>query len=210
MTHRVFQHFEDNTTIEVVVTAKDLIINTYADQGQTHTGTFCHDFQKLHDFVQGHGAGIFPQSTRCWCQKQARGYYGQPTPVCGIDHAEQLKQGRGGHSQLPEGGNSDIEWVGFDNVELQLIEDVMYSLVKQGDDPNRDEAQSIIRTIDSARSGDWSPPWMECPVCHSTDIESISLPQMDGQFAWSNIACGSCGATWQEIYKAFSRDYVES
>lgn len=103
MTHRVFEHFEDDTTVEVVVTHEGLIIDTYADKGQTHTGTFRRDFQELHDFVQGHDAGIFPQSTRCWCQRQAKGYYGQPTPVCGIDHAEQLTNGRGGHSRLPEG-----------------------------------------------------------------------------------------------------------
>lgn len=209
MTHRVFEHFEDNTTVEVVVTHEGLIIDTYADHGQTHTGTFCHDFQELHDFVQGHDAGIFPQSTRCWCQKQARGYYGQPTPVCCIDHADRLIEGRGGHSRLSERKKSDTTWVGFNESELDLVEVTMLSLVEQEDDPDRDDAQSIIRTIDSARSGDWTRPWMECPACHSTSIEAISLPEVDDQFAWSNIACGSCGATWQETYKAFSRDHVE-
>jgi len=52
---------------------------------------------------------------------------------------------------------SDIVWIGLEEDELALIEDVAYSFVKSGD-PDRDKWQSIIRTIDQVRVGDWVKP----------------------------------------------------
>lgn len=90
MSHNVWELFEDLTSIEVVVTHEGIIIDTYAEEGMVHTGTFGQTFAELHDFVLGHDAGIFPRQTQCWCGKHARGYYGQPEPVCGEEHADVL------------------------------------------------------------------------------------------------------------------------
>ncbi len=52
---------------------------------------------------------------------------------------------------------SDIVWLGLDEDEVTLIEDVAHSFVKSGD-PDRDKWQAIIRTIDQVRAGDWVKP----------------------------------------------------
>ena len=61
-------------------------------------------------------------------------------------------QGDSGH------GEDDVLWVGFTADELDTIEARMQDEVDNDPDPVvRGAHQQVIRVIDAARSGDWTP-----------------------------------------------------
>ena len=41
----------------------------------------------------------------------------------------------------------------------------------------------------------------KCPVCQSTEVETIDSIEADGSIAWQHVKCSSCGAIWQDNYK---------
>jgi hypothetical protein len=39
-----------------------------------------------------------------------------------------------------------------------------------------------------------------CPVCGSHDLDAHRL-EVDGSQAWGRVECGSCGASWSDVFK---------
>jgi hypothetical protein len=50
--------------------------------------------------------------------------------------------------------------------------------------------------------------WMGCPLCLSTDITGGSI-DIDGKYAYQEIQCDECDATWIEEYVAHRRFDIE-
>lgn len=47
-----------------------------------------------------------------------------------------------------------------------------------------------------------------CPVCGADDISGESV-EIDAGYAYQEVGCDNCGASWTDVYKLVGYDHLE-